>query len=600
MQKPISRRYSPSFVFLLSLTLLLTSRELRAQSTVLGDPLTGNGSVARTLLIYKDLMQGVGTAPVDDSAFALPQNSAPSPHDFAGRLTLKGVATSGGFRAVTDLYGYSAIEQRKHLPPFDFAFVQSGSHLIPVQQGLFYTGHPYWNYLLGAGRVWKEKSDSGWSRCAIPFALVQRNQNAVHRGSLTFLFNGKSVSNVRYQITQETCTWFKFDMWGQVSAKYTAALPANAVTLKESYAQEVKSRIPTKPLTDLPKDYPDSKVDITVFGRGISPAHRTAYGFFINGTHYVGTQPTRYGVYPFPAELRLPSFSIAKSALASVALMRLAQRYGDAVADLNIKDYLPEAATSRGDWKQVTFNHALDMATGNYDSASYLADENSLSMSQSFFLKETYQDKMKGALDAPNRTAPGKQWVYRTADTFIATTAMNSLLRKRVGANSDLFQMLCADVYTPLDLSAGAMSTLRTDNSPTGKALGGYGLFVTPDDVLKIAKLLNNDGGKIGGVQVLSPRILAAALQKDPNDRGMNIPAYTLKYNNGFWAYQMTPQLYPALKSPIWAVWMSGFGGIAVLLMPNGTTYYHFSDFNEFPSIVPYVLESHKLISQTP
>lgn len=80
----------------------------------------------------------------------------------------------------------------------------------------------------------------------------------------------------------------------------------------------------------------------------------------------------------------------------------------------------------------------------------------------------------------------------------------------------------------------------------------------------------------------------------------MNIPAYPLKYNNGFWAYQMTPQLYPALKSPLWTVWMSGFGGITVLLMPNGTTYYHFSDFNEFPSIVPYVLESHKLISLTP
>ncbi len=600
MQKPISRGRNPLFALLTTLALVFSTGRLYAQSIVPGDPLTGNGSVSRAILTYKDLTQGSSSAPVDDSAFALPQNAAPSPHDFEGRLTLNGVDTAGGFRAVTDLYGYSFTVQRRHLPPFDFVFVQSGSHLIPAQRGLIYTGHPYWNLLLGAGRIWKEQTDSGWSRCSLPFSLVQRNQNAVHHGSLTFLFNGKSVSNVRYQVTQETCSWFKFDMWGQVSAQYTNGVPVNAIAIKDNYAQEVSSRIPVKPLSDLPKDFPNSKVDIAVFGRGTTPASRSAYGLFINGTHYVGAQPTRYGVYPFPAELRLPSFSVAKSAFASVALMRLAQRYGDAVASLKIKDYLPETATSRGDWKQVTFNNVLDMATGNYDSASYLADEDSLSMSQNFFLKETYRDKIKAALNFPNHAAPGKQWVYRTADTFIAVTAMNNLLQQKAGTNADLFQMLCADIFAPIGLSAGAMTSLRTDNSPTGGALGGYGLFITPDDILKIAKLLNNDGGKIGGLQALSPKILAAALQKDSADRGLDVPGYPLKYNNGFWAYQMTPQLYPALKRPIMAVWMSGFGGILVLLMPNGTTYYHFSDLNEFPSIVPYVLESHKLISQTP
>lgn len=600
MLRTISKNSKPLPSLLIALSLISLTKGIFAQSVVPGDPLSGNGDVPRTLLTYKDLVQGSSAAPVDDSAFALPRNAAPSPHHFEGRLILKGVANAGGFRALKDPYGYSSIEQRRHLPAFDFTFVQNGSHLIPAKQGLIYTGSPYWNVILGAGRVWKEKGDNGWSRCALPFSLVQRNENAVHHGSLAFLFDGKSVSNVRYQITQETCLWLKFDMWGQVAAQYAPGAPANAATLKEDYAQEVKNRIPVKPLSDLLKDYPASKVDVAVFGRGVTSAHRTAYGLYVNGINYVGAQPTRYGEYPFPAELRLPSFSVAKSALASLALMRLAQRYGDATAAQKIKDYLPETASSKGDWRQTTLQNALDMATGNFDSATYMADELSISMSQSFFQKETYADRIKGALLAPNRAAPGKQWVYRTADTFIATTAMHNFLKQKAGASADLFQTLCTDVFAPIGMSAGALAALRTDNSPAGKALGGYGLFITSDDMLKIARLLNNDGGRIGGVQTLSEKILAAALQKDPADRGLDIPGNPLKYHTGFWAYSMPPQLYPALKRPIWVAWMSGFGGINVLLMPNGTTYYHFSDNDEFPPIAPYVLESHKLISQTP
>ncbi len=600
MQKHTSKPLSTLTNLLLCFLLLSVTLSLHAQSVVPGDPLTGNGNVTRTLLTYKDLTQGTSTAPVDDSAFAIPQNAAPSPHQFEGRLTLKEVAISGGFRAYVDVYGYSFTSGYKHLPPFDFVFVQNGSYLIPVQQGLIITGHPYWNCFLGAGRIWKESGDGGWSRCAIPFGLVLRNQNSVHHGSLTFLFNGTTISKVRYQITQETCTWFKCDMWGQVSAQYTPSSPTNSLTLKESYAQEVKSRTPTKPLSELPKDYPNSKVDIGVFGQGITPAHRTAYGIFVGGTHYMGAQPTRYGVYPFPYELRLPSFSVAKSVFASVALMRLAQRYGDAVVDWKIKDYLPETATSKGNWQNVTFNNTLDMATGNYDSAGYMADETSPSMSQNFFLKEGYKDKIKAALNYPNRTTPGKHWVYRTADTFIAVTAMNNLLQQKAGTSADLFRMLCDDVLTPIGVSSGAQVSLRTDNSPTGYALGGYGLFLTPDDALKIAKFLNNDGGKIGGVPILSPKILRATLQQDDKDRGMDTGVLGIRYNNGFWAIQMTPQQYPALKRSIWVVFMSGFGGITVLPMHNGTIYYHFSDLNEFPALAPYVMESHKLISQTP
>ena len=52
-------------------------------------------------------------------------------------------------------------------------------------------------------------------------ALVERNANCVHNGLLTFLFDDSKISQVRYQITHETCEYFQFDMWGQVGATYT-------------------------------------------------------------------------------------------------------------------------------------------------------------------------------------------------------------------------------------------------------------------------------------------------------------------------------------------------------------------------------------------
>jgi LysR substrate binding domain-containing protein len=107
---------------------------------------------------------------------------------------------------------------RRHLANFSFQFVQNGSYLIPVQQGLIITGNSAWNYIVGPGRVWQERGDHGYTRTSFPFALVERSQNCVHNGEMTFLFkNGNSfhVSQVRYQITQETCEYFKFNMWGE-------------------------------------------------------------------------------------------------------------------------------------------------------------------------------------------------------------------------------------------------------------------------------------------------------------------------------------------------------------------------------------------------
>ena len=78
----------------------------------------------------------------------------------------------------------------------------------------------------------------------------------------------------------------------------------------------------------------------------------------------------------FAPDMRVPSYSIAKSAFAGVALMRLGQLYGPEVYNLKIKDYIP-APMIRGKWDGTTFGNTSDMATGNFNLGGYEADEDS-------------------------------------------------------------------------------------------------------------------------------------------------------------------------------------------------------------------------------
>lgn len=551
--------------------------------SVPGDPLTGNGNVIRSLLTYNDLFSGSSTAPVDDSAFALPANAAMPDHVFEGRLELSNEATSGGFSEIKDSYSYTGNgdSPRKHLPEFSFEFVQNGSHLIPATQGLIYTGHPNWNYIIGPGRVWKENSDNGYSRASFPFALVERNANCTHNGVMTFLFNNSGISKVRYQITQETCAYYKVNLWGQLTGTYTAYAVTNAATLKANHATEVANRLPTKPITALASDYPSSGVNVSVFGSGVTPAHMTFYGVVYNGVNYVSGCNTRYGTYAFCENMRAASYSTAKTSFASIALMRFGQKYGSGVYNLLIKDYVSEYASSPGVWTNVTFNNTIDMATGNYRVAGYEADEDGSYMSD-FFLAEPYSSKITAAFNFPYKVAPGTYWNYHSSDTFIVTRAMNNYLESQEGSSADIYDMLKNEVFAPIKLSAG-VSTIRTDNSSAGAPFGGYGLFWTQDDIAKVAKFLNNDNGFANGTQILNADMLADSMQDDPSDRGVDTTGGTgFKYNNAFWAEDFTPAAFPQYSCSFWTPFMSGYGGITVVMAPNGATYYYFSDNEEF------------------
>lgn len=550
----------------------------------------GTGEVPRTLLTFDELMKGNGfPSPVEESALSLPRDAAAPTHIFEGRLELHDEASIGD---MTVLRGESDQEPEvAHLPEFDFEFVQIASYLIPVQRALIITEHPHWNYILEPGRVWNELGDQGYSRASFPFALVWKGSNATLNGTMTFLFNDTGISQVWYQVTQETTVTFRADLWGMLGGSYHPGPEAGADKIKVDFSKEVANRIPTRPIEQLADEYPN--VDVTAFGWGVSPQNMTWYGLVVNGVNYVGGCQTRYGVYPYCEYMRAPSYSTAKSAFVSVALMRLAQKYDPDVPNLLIKNYVPEAANSPGDWRRVTFNNVLDMATGNYQTAAYMVDEEQ--WDNPYWNEDYYEQIVAAAFNWPHSTTPGTQWVYRSSDTFILTRALQNYLESLEGADADIFEFVVDEVYKPLNISPGAFSIGRTrDNNWQGQPYGAGGMWWIPDDLAKISTFLNVNGGVIDGQQILHPGILAAALQRDRKDRGVD-RGQNGKYNNAFWA-----DSYKAgYDCEFWVPQMLGYSGIVVILMPNGTTYYYASDGGEFTWDAA-VRESNKISPQCP
>jgi hypothetical protein len=561
--------------FLIGALALLVAAGCAGQGPATADQFTptewGRGDVTRRQLTYRDLTEGFqADSPVDDAALALPVGAAPPSHVFEGRLELLDEATSGG---MTILAGDEDPSVR-HLPEFDHAFIQTpDGYLVPTVRGLIITDNPNWNLILGPGRAWDENGDHGMTRASFPFALVWKDANATLNGTMTFLFDDEHISKVWYQITQETTVTFRADLWGLLDANYDPGPVDGADELRDEFAKEISGRLPSRPIEQLGTDYPD--VDVSAFGAGVTPENMTWYGFVVDGVNYVGGCGTRHGTYPYCASMRAPSYSTAKSGFVAIALMRLAEKYGADVPDLLVKDYVPETATSPGDWSAVTFDDLLDMASGNFTTSAYMVDEEH--WDDPFWTAQYEAPMLADALHYPHGADPGTTWVYHTSDTFVLVDALQTYLRSEEGIDADLFRFVVDEVYRPLGIGPGLFETMRTrDDNWQGQALGGLGLWWIPDDLAKVATFLNVEDGVVDGRRLLDPDMLAAALQRDPADPGVDRVGGG-RYNDSFWADRV-----PDLACEVWVPAMIGYSGIVVALFPNGTAYYYASDGQEF------------------
>ncbi len=406
------------------------------------------------------------------------------------------------------------------------------------------------------------------------------------------------------RIRSETCLYYKVNFWGQLLATYEPE-PENEPRFIDARARNVRERfhrLPTAAMAQLELDYPG--VDPGAFGRGLSVEHVSALGVTVDGINYVRDCVTRTGQVPVELcdEWMLPSYSVAKSVFAGLALMRLAVLFEDAdVYNELVRTWLPaETAAAVGDWGNVTLLDCLNMATGNYRSAGFQEDED-LYMGD-FFIAETFASKADAAFSFPVREPPGQRHIYHTSDTFILTAAMQRFLQAKIGGPRpptsrpssinatkavDIWELIVTGIFEPLHLSSAAMSSLRTYDADR-QPYGGYGLWFKRDDLAKIGQWLRNGEGRvpIGGAQVVDSAALDAALQLDPMSRGLNPnhPSLNLRYNYGFWAEVFDGPSY-GCEDDYYQPYLSGYGGIRCVLLGNGVVYYYVSDNGEFPSM---------------
>lgn len=551
-----------------------------AQSHTLSRAMSNTGK--RTALTYAQL---TGARPIDlpvsMAAFAPPVSSKPPINHFEGRLVLKPGPGPAHVRVVRDTYGAfnSADTKARHMPHFDFRFVQSGNVLIPVRRGTIPSQGSRWQFILEPGRVWDESGDHGYSRASIPFTLEQRNANCMHNGVLSFLFKSDgAISHVAFEIGSETCRYSKFDMWRLDEARYIPGKIKNAAAIAAANASYRAHLMPTRPIADLAKAYPGS--DPAQFGspEEIDPANLITYGVVVHGVDYVGPCNTRFGLYPYCREMDLPSYSLAKSIFAGEASMRLALLY-PGVMRQTIAHYVPACAAA-GTWDNVTFADALDMATGHYLSAADMADEDSPGIAP-FFLADTYAARIHFACTHyPLKARPGTRWVYHTPDIYILGSALRAFYRSKTGPEANFYNDVLVDpIFRRLHLNPAIDVTLRSDDK-VREPFTGWGMTLHRDDIAKLADFLSLDDGRIAGQQILDPKMLAAALQRDPHDRGLEASTPDYRYKYGFWAWNAQKAL--RCSGSAWIPFMSGYGGITVAMMPDKITYYYVSDGGSF------------------
>jgi hypothetical protein len=176
--------------------------------------------------------------PLDEAALTPPRQASPAEHPFEGRLELLGEVEGGHIRLLRGELG----PEYAYLPEFDFELVQSDGYLVPVRRGLVIAGHPAWNLILEPGRAWQDPGDGDYSRASLPFALVVKGGNATFNGTLTFLFDGQRVSRAWYQVTQETTSYTRADLWGLLEAVYHPGPVAGAQEVRSGFASELAAR----------------------------------------------------------------------------------------------------------------------------------------------------------------------------------------------------------------------------------------------------------------------------------------------------------------------------------------------------------------------
>jgi hypothetical protein len=509
--------------------------------------------------------------PLPMAAFAPGPGALMSAMRIEGRLTLSPRTRPDGAVALAGSR-FEPNDPALTWPTLSLDLVQDGDRLIPTARGPFAGPNPAWEWLAAPGRVWRQPGDGDLTRAALPVALEERNANCVHNGALLILFRPDgSVARAAVQIDTETCAYFRFDAWSVVPAAFAPGAVSGAAAVIARDRAERAARVPTRPIADLARAWPG--VDLAALARAAGPG--AVWGVDDGESFYAAPCPTRAGDDVLCAERALPSYSTAKTLVGMQALFHLEALRPGAINE-RVADHVPACAAAGG-WGDVRLIDLLDMASGHYVSDGPETDEDAPSI-RAFFASTTEAEKLAFACGQPRAGPPGKVWVYHTADSFLLGVAIGDVVRQ-AGLGRDAYDDLVRPIWRAIGQSADLDATRRTYDA-AAQPFTGWGLTYTRDDAVRAARFLA--GGAVAeGRALLDPELLAEALQRRSSGGGfeaLGLP--TLRYRHGLWARNIARLI--GCGHPVWTPFLSGYGGISIVLFPNGVTFHAFGDENHF------------------
>jgi hypothetical protein len=519
---------------------------------------------------------------VDNSAFTPSAHAAAAHEPFFGTLRLG----ESPMRSTPARIAAALVLGRdpQLFPAAEMAFFTDAGDLIPFSEEVIRVasaerGRSFWDVIVQPGRVWSEPEDGDWSRAAFPFALVNSIEGETHNGLATFLYRGTQVSNVRFQIVQQTAPFLietRFTAAGLAHASFAAASVDRLPALRARRAAQRRDAVRIAGWATLAAQVGADRLQ--GFDGRVRPADLVLSGLDYHGTFYLKECTSAAGPLPWCDRARFGVWSATKTAANETALLRLAQKYGPGVFELKIRDYVREAAAYPG-WSRVRFEDAIDMATG-IGNGSTRSSPNDINDGYAF--PDPAYDRWYAARSVDEKLAvmlrdgrvypwgPGKVARYRDQDMFILGVAMDRFLKSKEGPGADLWTMLEREVFEPIGIHQAPINrTLEPDGAP-GQPLMAYGYYPTVGDLVRIARLYQS-GGKAGGRQLLYAarvRELLAGTTPKGLPTGEHLAGGETTYTNAFWVSAYTAARGCRLFYPR----MLGWGGNIVALLPQGLT----------------------------
>jgi hypothetical protein len=467
-------------------------------------------------------------------------------------------------------------------PGVDLAFFSDGGDLVPFTQEVIRhasigRGKSFWDIIVQPGRVWSEAADGGWSRAAFPFALINSIEGETHNGLATFLYRGSEVSNLRFQIVQQTAPYYIKNIFvaaGLVPAALEAASKGKEEQARRAYEADRRDAVHIATWRALAARVGGEKLE--GFDGAMSSSDIVLSGLDYHGTFYLGQCQSAGGPLPWCDRARFGVWSATKALANAAALLHLAQKYGPSVFDLKIRDYVPEAAGYPG-WNDVRFEDAINMATGigngstnvhpNDTSDGYI-DPSYSTWYEARSVREKIEALLRDGHVYP--WGPGKVTRYRDQDMFILGVAMDRFIKSKEGASVDLWTMLRKEVFEPIGIhEAPTNRTIEADEAP-GQPMMAYGYYPTISDLVLMARLYQN-GGKHGDQQILfGPRVkeLLTWSKSKGLPTGERLSGGETTYSMAFWVATYTS----ANGCRVFYPRMVGWGGNLVALLPGGLT----------------------------